>query len=220
MLRHRLAVATALLLALTACGGGSDDNADDPIPGVDEETTAPSEETSDPEADPEPDPDATEIPLPDDVELIFDWETPDDPTEAAALEGAADYLRSIAASIVAQDPERGVYLGYAASDGARGYAREQIQAWVDNGWTMHGTDRYFDAEVAPAESGGMRAQFCGDSTGMIGKDVETGEPLSADQQIEESIYRYDVALVGAPGVEDFWQVNGIEVTDGAASCGG
>lgn len=219
MLRHRLAAATALLLALTACGGGSDDSADDPIAGVDE-TPSRDEGTASPDEDPTPEPGDQEIPLPDDVELVFDWDTPDDPAEAAALDGAADYLRAIAASVVAQDPEGGIYRGHAMG-GAQGYAREQIQAWVDNGWTMHGTDRYYDAEVAPVESTEtMRAQFCGDSTEMIGKDVETGEPLSEEQQLEESVYHYDLVLAEAPGVEGFWQVHGIEVTEAGASCGG
>ncbi|MDT0265227.1 hypothetical protein RM844_02865 [Streptomyces sp. DSM 44915] len=216
------AAAAAVLLLTTACGGDSDSTADDRIPGVDEETTG-----RDPEPDPTPEdpaetaaPEDHEIELPADVELVFDWETPEDPDEAAALEGAADYLRAIAHSVVAQDPESGMFRGH-SNGGAQSYAEEQVQAWVDNGWTMHGTDRYYDASTEAADgSSNIRVRFCGDSSEMIGKEVATGEPLSADQQLAESLYHYDMILTEAPGVAGFWQVNGVAVTADEATCGG
>ena len=218
MLRHRLAAATALLLALTACGGGSDDSADDPIAGVDE-TPSRDEGTASPDEDPTPEPDDQGIPLPDDVELVFDWDTPDDPAEAAALDGAADYLRAIAASVVAQDPEGGIYRGHAMNQ-AVDYARTQVQQWVDGGWTMYGTDRYYNATTSRNSSNEdmVVVEFCNDSSQLPGKDVETGEVLPAEDQNASSVYHYSVNMAPAPGVEGFWQAHGVAVEGDAPQC--
>ncbi|RMI35995.1 hypothetical protein [Streptomyces triticirhizae] len=214
MLRHRLAATTALLLTLTACGGGSDDSADDPIPGVDEETTAPSEETSTPEA--EPDPDDTEIPLPDDVELIFDWETPDDPDEAAAASNAANFLRAIAAGVVAQDADHSSYQGLSTNQ-AYDYARDQIQQWIDGGWTKTGTDRYYQLTVEQNESV-IGVSFCRDSSEIFGKEIDTGEIVPVETTEYSSFSYYTIAMAEAPGAEGHWWASGIEVVGEAAEC--
>ncbi|UED84571.1 hypothetical protein [Streptomyces profundus] len=219
-LRRKLAAtaATALLLS-TACGGASDDSADDPVPGVDEgEETSPTPED---EATPEPEAQhGSEIELPDDVELVFDWDTPEDPDEAAALHGASEYLRAIAADIVAQAPEGGVHQGY-ARDQAGDYARTQVRQWVDGGWTMYGTDHFYDATVerGEGESANMLVEFCNDTSQLPGKDVASGEVLPAEEQHDVSIYLYRVVMAEAPGVEGFWQASHVEVEGGAERCG-
>ncbi|MDT0346162.1 hypothetical protein [Streptomyces litchfieldiae] len=214
------ATAVAALLLLTACGGS--DDGDDPIAGVEESAEeSPSEDAEEPtgEETRPADDGRPEINLPEDVELVFDWETPADPDEATALSDAANYIRSIALGVVEQDPDHPIYQGY-STGAARDYARTQIGLWVDGGWTMHGTDRFYAPEIRRPESGDtIGVEFCHDESQMLGKDAETGEALPpTEYEGDEHLYHYTIVMAPAPGVEGFWQAQGVEVEEEAAQC--
>ncbi|GAA3868957.1 hypothetical protein GCM10022227_28220 [Streptomyces sedi] len=153
------------------------------------------------------------------MELVFDWETPEDPNEAAALHGAGEYLRAIAASVVAQDPD--AYNGYGVEQAAE-YARTQTELWIDGGWTMYGTDRYYQATTAPnpANEELVVVEFCNDGSELVGKYVESGEVVPDEEQNETSVYHYTVSMSPAPGVEGFWQARSVTVEGDAPQCAG
>jgi len=214
------AVGVATLLLSAAACGGSDDEGDDPIPGVDEGS-------EDPQGFQSPEEEASvqggggqsesEIELPEDVALVFDWEAPEDPDEAAALAGAADYMRSIAKGVVEQDPDDPMYQGLSSGQ-ARDYARDQIQQWVDGGWTKTGTDRYYDAEIDQAGEV-IGVEFCRDNSEMHGKEVESGEIVPEEETGEFAfLSHYSMTMAEAPGAEGFWQATAIEVEGDASQC--
>ncbi|MBB0228624.1 hypothetical protein [Streptomyces calidiresistens] len=216
-----LAAATATALLLTACGGSGDGN-DAPIAGTDQgtENTPEPEETTTGDEPEDTDGDHPEIELPDDVELVFDWDTPEDPDEAAALKSLETFLSGTALAIVEQDPEHPIYRNY-SSDGAQSYARGQIQAWMDGGWTLHGTERYYALEVSRTDNSDdvLGFQFCIDTTEMHGKDVDSGEPLDPTDQVEgEGLYRFQYVMRSAPGVENFWQAQHVDAETEASRC--
>jgi len=212
-------------LLLVSCSSDSDsEESDDAIDGVQtEEQKEPDGEGSEsesPEATPSGDGiGQSEIVLPDDVELVFDWETPQDPDEAAALEGAAEYMRSIAKGVVEQNPDDPTYQGY-ATGGAFDYARTQIELWVDGGWTMHGTDRFYDADAQKAEEGGaITVEFCHDDSEMLGKDAQTGEALPPEEYDGyEYLYHYAIIMVEPVADTDFWQAASVDVEEEATQC--
>ncbi|MQS06332.1 hypothetical protein [Streptomyces alkaliphilus] len=213
-----LAAATATALLLTACGGSEDGN-DSPITGADQstESTPEPEETTAEDEPEDADGDHPEIELPDDVELVFDWDTPEDPDEAAALSHAVYYLTALNKAIVEQDPDHPLYQGHSLG-GAREYARDQVEQWVDGGWTKSGKDRYYKLDFRRVGDI-IGVEFCRDNSEMFGKEVATGNLVPKEEGSEYSQYTYyTIGMVESPGAEGFWQATAIEVLGEAQQC--
>ncbi|CAM5678153.1 hypothetical protein STENM36S_05058 [Streptomyces tendae] len=144
--------ATAALL-LTACGG--EDSAPDDIKGA--ATGSPSVSAS---ASDTADANRPDVSLPADLKLVFDFEKPSDKDQAAALEDASNYIRALDHGIAQQDPNDPAYQFY-STGGAEKYAKSQIEAWVKDGWTVTGNDRYFKADIDPVGEGkSVLVSFC------------------------------------------------------------
>jgi hypothetical protein len=219
-----VAVSLAAALLMISCSSDSDsDEGSEPIAGANEGSEDPQGSES-PEEEPtgqsdEEEPRAeSDIELPDDVTLVFDWESPQDPDEAAALDGAAEYMRSIAKGVVEQNPDDPTYQGYATA-GAIDYARTQIELWVDGGWTMHGTDRFYDANTEKAEGGAVTVEFCHDDSEMLGKDAQTGEALPpTEYEGYEYLYHYTIIMAEPVADAGFWQAASVSVDEEATQC--
>jgi hypothetical protein len=126
-------------------------------------------------------------------------------------------MRSIAKGVVEQNPDDPTYQGLSTGQ-AWDYAREQIQEWVDGGWTKTGTDRYYDASIDHAGDV-IGLQFCRDNSEMHGRDVETGEIVPEEESGEFAFYsHYSITMAPGPGVEGFWQATHVEVEGDAAQC--
>ncbi|MFJ4541020.1 hypothetical protein ACIP39_34430 [Streptomyces tibetensis] len=112
--------------------------------------------------------------VPKDLDLVFDFEKPSDRDSAAALEDAANYLRALNHGITKQDPADPAFPFYSSGQAAR-YAHTQIEEHVDGGWTLTGTDRYYDAEVSPREetekTKTVSVTFCEDQSKVLGREV-------------------------------------------------
>lgn len=222
--RTAAAAALATLLLTTACGG-SDDGGDGAIQGADQGESA-SEETDADDADGDedgasedeaPDDGRPEIVLPDDVEMVFDWETPEDPEEAAAVADAADYIRAITLAITEQDPDHPVYQGF-SMEGARSYGEAQVNGWIDGGWTKSGSDLYYDLDV-DNRGDVMGVEFCRDNSEMHSKEVDTGEVLPKTDEGEFDQYgRFTIILTKAVGSENAWIAQQTNVEYPAESC--
>ncbi|PWI11213.1 hypothetical protein DIZ27_07425 [Streptomyces sp. NWU339] len=176
------ALTTAATLLLTACGGESDSPSDD-IKGADTAGSSSAPASASPDAN------RPDVSVPKDLNLVFDFEKPSDADEAAALKDAANYIRALNHGISRQDPEDPAYQFYSGAGAAR-YAKSQIQEYVDGGWTVTGTDRYYRPETNPVSetkaAKTILVTFCEDQSKAYGKEVKSGKV----HRTEESLASY------------------------------
>ncbi|MBW1601168.1 hypothetical protein JJV70_03425 [Streptomyces sp. JJ66] len=214
-----LAAAAAATVLLAGCGGGGGGEKDDTIAGAQE----PSHTAT-------PSPDATEdgierpdMTLPKDLKLVFDdWTTSAGPEGEAALRDAANYVRSIAHGIVKQDASDSAYLTYSVPlEQAQSYAKNQIEQYIEGGWTLTGTDRYYRPEVRVAEEKTRAAViFCEDQSDVYGKDVESGEVLRDEEAGEgeaENYVSYEIVMQQSEK-STLWQAHSLVVRGKADEC--
>ncbi|MEV2233989.1 hypothetical protein AB0H69_36170 [Streptomyces phaeochromogenes] len=215
MARHTVTTAAALAasaaLLLTACGG-SDDKSSDDIKGADKGSSSPSASASATTGGDGPD-----LGLPKDFKLVFDFDKPSDAKHAAALADAQNYVRAMYHGIVAQDPEDPAYQYYSDAQGAQ-YVKSQIQAAVKGGWTITGTDKYYDAETTTL-SGGKRVlvTFCENQAKAYSKEIKTGKVLRAEEN-PDSYLKHRLLMVPSSGSPQIWRVQVIEVLGKAKEC--
>jgi hypothetical protein len=213
--RHTVTTAAALAasaaLLLTACGG-SDDKSSDDIKGADKGSSSPSASASATTGGDGPD-----LGLPKDFKLVFDFDKPSDAKHAAALADAQNYVRAMYHGIVAQDPEDPAYQYYSDAQGAQ-YVKSQIQAAVKGGWTITGTDKYYDAETTTL-SGGKRVlvTFCENQAKAYSKEIKTGKVLRAEEN-PDSYLKQRLLMVPSSGSPQIWKVQVIEVLGKAKEC--
>ncbi|WP_329336000.1 hypothetical protein OG866_18335 [Streptomyces sp. NBC_00663] len=209
------AFAMSAALLLSACGGGDDTSSDD-IKGADTGSGRPSASAS---ASASPAADRPDVSLPKDLELVFDFETPSDADNAAALADAANYIRALNHGITEQDPSDPAYQYYSAGDAAR-YANTQIKEYVKGGWTLTGKDRYYRAETSAAgESKSVklvRVAFCEDQTKVYGKEVKSGKVLSTEAG-PENYLKFSIVMASAKS-SPVWRAQQITVKEKATEC--
>ncbi|MGV9880522.1 hypothetical protein [Streptomyces sp. NPDC003006] len=128
MSRRTLPVTTALAaiaaLLLAGCGSGGDDSSKDrdEIAGSDQGPAKPKKST-DPSAAPAEDkPDGVDLTLPKDMNLVFDWDKPQDKDEAAAMDDTRHFVRSIYRGVGQQSMPDPAVAAYATNKGLS-YAR-------------------------------------------------------------------------------------------------
>lgn len=121
----------------------------------------------------------SDIELPKDLKLVFDWEKPGDPEKAAALDGAADYMRALRHGTVQQDPDDPVLRKHTVPlESAREYSAKKVQMDVDDGYTLTGTERYYRSQVGEVTEGGLvQVSFCSDQSKFFSKEIETKKVL-------------------------------------------
>ncbi|MGA5329208.1 hypothetical protein ACPCJT_22470 [Streptomyces griseoincarnatus] len=209
------AAATALLL--TACGGGNDGSTDsDEIAGAGRQSEQPSK-SAEPGAPQEDKPDGVDLSLPKDINLVFDWDRPEDENEAAAMDDAANFFRAIYRGVDKRTAKEAGVVAYATGEGLR-YAQTQVNAWIDGGWTATGTLRHYDATTRSAGDGtSVEVAFCADSGKFFGKEVKTGKVLTTKPSIEDFDY-YKIIMVKVPTSDALWQASKVFVETKAAKC--
>ncbi|MEU9628650.1 hypothetical protein AB0D89_17810 [Streptomyces luteogriseus] len=216
MKRRPLPVAVAMMtvtaLLLTACGSGDDKIAD---AGQGRETSRESTEPSPPLAEDRPD--GVDVSLPSDVDLVFDWDKPEDGNEAAAMDDAANYLRAIYRGVAKRTTKDAAVTAYSTGGGLH-YADTQINAWIDGGWTATGTLRHYNATSRSTPNGqSVAVAFCADSGTFYGREINTKKVLRTKPSIEDFDY-FKIIMVKFPTRKDLWQASKVFVETNAAKC--
>ncbi|MFE0820771.1 hypothetical protein ACFW4M_22540 [Streptomyces sp. NPDC058794] len=203
--------ATAALL-LTACGGGGDDSSSEDIKGADRGTSSPSASASAPADTDQPD-----LSLPGDLQVEFDAPQPPEDRHAAALENAKNYILALNHGITAQDPEDPAYQFYSLGNAAK-YAKQQIQAWVEDEWTATGTDSYYQTRTDDVgDSGGVLVTMCRDQSKFFGKNVKTNKVKYTEGSLND--YQEFRLLMKPPQAsQKMWKVLQIEVQGRVKEC--
>ncbi|MGP3922484.1 hypothetical protein [Streptomyces sp. 8N616] len=204
----------AAVLLLTACSGGDDGSeTNDKIAGADQgDKSLASPSASDGSSVKRPD-----VSVPKDLKLVFDWDEPSDPKQAAALGDAANYIRAIMHGVVKQDVNDPAY-GFYSTSGAEKYAQSQIQTWVDGGWTATGTNVFYDPSTAPAAGGkAVLVSFCNNQAKAFSRKISTGKIHYTKESIK-SYSRYRILMAKPPTEKGVWRAGEITVEGEAEQC--
>ncbi|MDF4250920.1 hypothetical protein [Streptomyces sp. WMMB303] len=180
------AVAAAVALLVTGCGGGDGgDGKSGKIDGAEDAgKKSPSAESSSPgKEDVAGDFRTSDIELPDDVKLVFDWDQPSDPDKAAALDGAADYMRAQVHAVAEQDPKDPVLAKHVVPlESAQEYAALLVKAHVKDEVTVTGQDRYYREEVGDVVDENLaEVSFCVDQSDFFAKKIKNGKILRTEE---------------------------------------
>ncbi|MEV0218418.1 hypothetical protein [Streptomyces sp. NPDC050704] len=219
MARHTVTTAAAAFavtsaLLLTACGGGDDSSSDD-IKGADKDasSSSPSASASASKASA----DQPDLSLPKDLDLVFDFDKPSDAKHAAALADAQNYIRALKHGIAQQDPDDPAYQFYSGGPAAQ-YAKSQIEAWTKGGWTVNGTDRYYDEDVTTLNDGkGVLVTFCRNQAKFYSKEIKTGKILYTKENLD-SYQTWRLLMVPPSGSSKVWKAGNTEVVGKAKEC--
>jgi hypothetical protein len=220
--RRPLPVAAALMataaLLLTACGSGGDKSSDnDKISGAEQGAETPKGSASPSGAPTEGKPDGVDVSLPKDMNLVFDWDKPEDKNEAAAMDDAANFVRAIYRGVYERTSNVAAVTAYSTGDGQH-YAKTQIDGRVDGGWTATGTRRHYQATTRSAPNGkSVEIAFCVDSSKFYGKEVKTGKILKSRPSISDFDY-FKIVMVKFPTGEGLWQASKVFVESKAEKC--
>ncbi|MGI5427837.1 hypothetical protein [Streptomyces sp. CA-179760] len=202
-----LTAAAALLL--TACGGGDDTSSED-IKGAGSGANSPSASPSAVSGQPD-------VGLPSDLKVEFDIPKPSDARHATALDSAEKYILALNHGITAQDPEDPAYRFYSLGNAAK-YAKSQIQAWVDDGWTATGTDSYYQGRTDDVgTSDGVLVTMCRDQGKFYGKNVETKKIRYTKESLTD-FQEFRLLMKPPQGSQKVWKVLQIEVQGRVADC--
>ncbi|WP_235882190.1 hypothetical protein [Streptomyces apricus] len=209
-------IGTSVFL-LTACGGGDDkSNEDNKTVGAEQIPDKPRKSTQ-PTGTEKNKPDGVDVSLPKDVNLVFDWDEPKAKNEAAAMDDAANYLRAIYRGVAKRSTRDAAVTEYSTGDGLT-YAKTQIDAWIDGGWTATGTLRHYDATTRSTANGSsVEVAFCADAGKFFGKEVKTKKILTTEPSIRDFDH-FKIVMVKFPAREDLWQASKVFVEMKAAKC--
>ncbi|MEV5155408.1 hypothetical protein AB0K81_26305 [Streptomyces werraensis] len=224
MKRRTLPVATAFAAAatllLTACGGGGDPSgesdaiADSSSGQGAKKPTKPTKPSGAPE---EGKPDGVDVSLPEDMNLVFDWDKPKDGNEAAAMEDAGNHLRAIYRGVDKRTTKDAALTAYATGQGLH-YGEVQINERIGGGWTGTGTRRHYDATTRSASNGtSVEVAFCSDASRFYGKEVKTGKVLRTEPSLK-TFGHYKIVMVKVPTDEDLWQASEVFAVTKAEQC--
>ncbi|MET8898910.1 hypothetical protein [Streptomyces sp. NPDC004538] len=206
------AFTTTAALLLTACGGGDESSPED-IKGAG--GGSPSASASSGAADVK----RPDVSVPPDLKLVFDFAKPSDAGEAAALGDAANFIRALDHGIAQQDPNDPAYQFY-STGGAQKYAKSQIEAWVKDGWTVTGEDRYFNADIESVGQGDSTlVTFCRNQAKFYSKKVKTGKVNYTDENLD-SYQKFSLLMSPSEASEAVWQARQIEVQGRVEECKG
>ncbi|MET9758665.1 hypothetical protein ABZ016_06360 [Streptomyces sp. NPDC006372] len=203
--------ATAALL-LTACGGSGDDTSQDDIKGADAGPKSPSASASGPAAADRPD-----VSVPKDLKLVFDFDEPSDTKQAAALGDAENYIRALKHGIAEQDPEDPAYRFYSGAQASQ-YAKSQIESWVRGGWTVTGTDKYYDEDITPLkDSKSLLVSFCRNQAKFYGREIKSKKVLHTEESLD-SYQSWKLLMIPPSGSSQVWKTGNVEVVGKAKQC--
>ncbi|MEU4012936.1 hypothetical protein AB0H30_31345 [Streptomyces pseudogriseolus] len=212
------AFAAAAALMLTACGGGGDQSGDsDKIAGAGQGAEKPTKSAEPSGAPAEDKPDGVDVSLPEDMNLVFDWEKPKDKNEAAAMDDAANYVRAIYHGIDKRTTDDAALVAYSKGQGLT-YGQTQINARLEGGWTATGTRRHYQATTRSTPAGdAVEVAFCVDSTKFYSKEVKTGKVIKGTPSLTDFDH-FKIIMVKAPTGGGLWQASEVYVEGKAAKC--
>ncbi|MGC5235250.1 hypothetical protein [Streptomyces albogriseolus] len=211
------AFATAAALLLTACGGGDDSSADsDQIAGAGQDSAQPSK-SAEPAAPQQDKPDGVDVSLPADMNLVFDWDRPEDKNEAAAMDDAANFIRAVYRGVDKRTTNEAALVTYSKGQGLK-YGQTQINARLEGGWTATGTRRHYQAATRSTPAGdAVEVAFCVDSTKFYSKEVKTGKVIKGTPSLTDFDY-FKIIMVKVPTGDSLWQASEVYVEGKAAKC--
>ncbi|MFF7483976.1 hypothetical protein ACFZBC_00585 [Streptomyces luteogriseus] len=212
------AMTTVAALLLTACGSGDDKSGENnKVTGAGQGTETPRGSTEPSPTLAEDKPDGVDVSLPSDLDLVFDWDKPENENEAAAMDDAANYLRAIYRGVAKRTTKDAAVTAYSTGGGLY-YANTQINAWLDGGWTATGTLRHYNATSRSAPNGkSVEVAFCADSGTFYGREIKTKKILRTKPSIEDFDY-FKIVMVKFPTRTDLWQASKVFVETKAAKC--
>ncbi|MBO8184780.1 hypothetical protein [Streptomyces spirodelae] len=206
-------VAAALLLA--GCGGGDGDGKSRKIEGADDAGKKSSQpgpgESEDDSKSKEPDFRTSDIKLPDDLKMVFDWEQPSDPDKAAALDGAADYMRAMNHGSVKQDPKDPVLAQHVVPlQTAEEAATKKIKLDTKAGYTVTGTERFSHAKIGDVvDSKLVEVSFCMNQREFFSKEIKTGK-VRRTKESDEDYLRIALVMQKPEKPRQVWKARSLE----------
>lgn len=212
------AATAAVALLLTGCvSGDNKPTVSDKVAGVDHTTRTPGKSARSSASQSRDKPDGVDLSLPEDMELVFDWEKPEDANEAAAMGDAANFFRAIYRGVHKRTTNDAAVATYATGDGLR-YAKTQIEVRLEGGWTATGTRRHYNATTRSALNGkSVEIAFCVDSSMFYGKEIESKKILKTEPSLKDFDY-FEVVMVKHPTGKDLWQASKVFVKAKAMKC--
>ncbi|MEU1627015.1 hypothetical protein ABZ746_17180 [Streptomyces sp. NPDC020096] len=201
-----IAMTTAAVVVLTACGSGSSPKPSDKIAGADSGSPSASSPTALKGA--------PEIKLPSDVKVEIEDPTSKDATTSTAI---ADLKYAILAlrDGFAQGNGQADSMVHAYAMDAGIYWAKRIQKIKAEDKTITGTYRYYDLDVSLNGKDTAAAHYCEDQRQAFSKDIKTGKVFRTTPS-NNDFYRFTVFLTkNASGT---WQVARESWTQGDKSC--
>ncbi|WP_326808426.1 CHASE3 domain-containing protein [Streptomyces sp. NBC_01186] len=223
------ALAAVSSLVLTGCGGGDDGGGkDDKIEGAgspkgkqkpsDGEQAGAGSGAKDRPGDFR----TSDIKLPSDLDLVFDWQKPSDPDKAAALDGAADYMRALMHGTVKQDPKDPVLGEHTVPlQSAQEYASGMVEESSKRGYSLTGQERYYKEQVGEVAKGKLaEVSYCANQAKLFSKKVKTGKVVR-NSPSDNSYLLFELVMQKPSTPGGPWKARTVEVTEGAVEkCGG
>jgi hypothetical protein len=146
------------------------------------------------------------IELPSDVTVTFTPEQSGDAVQNAVLKDNAEMIRALDAAIVAQNPRLPELEFYTEGEGAVA-AEEWVKAFVDVGWTITGTVRYFDRQVRVSSEDTASLTYCADESKGFSKVIKTNE-VKGTKVTKDSYVAYAARVEkNADGVWELMEIN-------------
>ncbi|MGI5427182.1 hypothetical protein [Streptomyces sp. CA-179760] len=205
-----LVVAAALLL--TSCGsGGGDESPSDKIKGAGSGNgSAPASPTgsASPSGTGRP-----EIKLSKEFEANFENWTNSDPKLQAILNDGREQLRAKYAAVIEANPDSEAVAFY-SSEATLATARKWIKQFVDDGDSIIGEVRVFDAQVKINDTGSGALFYCVDERRASTKNRETAKVVKTPDK-PESVLQYRTRLDKTS--EGVWQTTSVTVVPGGCS---
>ncbi|GAA2101835.1 hypothetical protein GCM10009801_75420 [Streptomyces albiaxialis] len=222
MQRRRIAVslaalATASALVLAGCGGGDGggggDGKSDKIQGAGNGKKASPSSSTGERASAADNFGTADIKLPKDLKLTYDWDKPSDPAKAAALDGAADYVRAMMHSSATLDPKDPLIAKHSVPlQSAQAAASAKARAGMKSKKTVTGTFHHYRANVGDVVKGNLaEVSFCADQSRYFSKDVESGKILRTKPGPGRYLH-FSLVMQKGTDEKSIWRAKTIELT--------
>ncbi|MFE9608321.1 hypothetical protein [Streptomyces sp. NPDC006012] len=194
---------------LTGCGGGGSGTGGGKIAGAD---TGSSKTSAAPSADAAAG--RPKITLPNDLQDAFEgWKT-GDATENAVLADVAQRIDATNYAITqgnAEQPELGFYYsGTALAD-----AKDWVQSIAKDGYSITGTNRYYDAKIEVFDSTSAGVVYCEDQSRAYAKDRKSGK-VHKTAVTDQSYVLYSTRV--QKNKQGVWQATKLTSQRGHKSC--
>ncbi|MGW3497014.1 hypothetical protein [Streptomyces sp. NPDC001020] len=213
-----VSLTAAAALLLTGCGGGGEKSDGDKIAGTGDAASQSASPTPSPSAA-APSVKGPDMAFPADVKITFPAADVTDPAQVAAARDAANFIRSFHYGIVKQDPDDAAYKFYSEYlSPAFKYAKGQIKADVDDGYTISGELRFSRTKVAMAGNKATAVvSFCSDASKFYSKQVKTGKVDVTTPSVRDYT-SWQILMAPSKSAKGLWKARQTQVRDGVEEC--